>query len=945
MKQDFMKTLAIIALFAVLGCLVVALIGAIGAMKVSEGCLMRYNEDDEGAETASASKISKTVILKAQANYTLVSNIDAQGNLNSSWDPDHYGEWLNTNLDVSSNQKINLTIKGEVSLCRAYIPSNNLQAATNLDTLGNKIAIPRVEEVNVEPISLILDAKTDEWRNIAEIFPNDKLLVGIHKNRKGTGASDAKLYNYFSKNTVNADCSEDKTSYSPICGRYAFYNGNYNKCELVTHGCQETTRNVRSHADTGATPPNGYPSNYYESTSPSSCNSGLPNSECRCSTHCFTNVAGSSEVEVLAGSDDCTAADIQVRECTNRYDCWQAVTAQAPAPYKFDDSNSMSWSNNVSTFVQEYNYQCLENHHQPDVKFWLSADTAAGLLYRLDNSETPADAKSRGNSYSVATILTLPTSVKTDDIYNIIYNSTAAGSDTKYLQYLLYSKDNQFSGNTGGYVLNIKQTKCRRINGSAFSDKSVNMRGQIQYIISSSNPNKNAPDSSKILTLNPDSNGITNLTAGALDSGTLWMKIKNSTEDYVNSTGQYSVHFQTSKSVGSFLALVLNPLFENLKNKVTDASQTIFQNMTCYGDESKTNCTNFFNYIRAMLTLYIMMYGAMFLLGVVQISQTDLVTRVVKIAIVAGLINEKTFEFFNLYIFDFVTNFSDQIISNIAGYSLFSSGTVSNPFMFLDAVMTKVFFSPTFMGQILAFIPMGISGILYFILVFIALIIVIITVLRALAVYIMAFVLIAVLIGIAPLFLTFLLFDYTRYLFDNWVKLTFRYMIEPTVLLAGMIILTQLFTIYLDYVTGYSVCWKCALPIKMPFSNIPNFDFAFTNVDLFCINWFVPYGLDIRSGMMGINMQHLIALVMISYCMYGYTDLSSEMVAKLVGGPDAPSATSIGSNLSGRYEDKAMGSVGLDAKSREKIGIGLENRAKQRLTQKLVENKDGKDKN
>ena len=520
-----------------------------------------------------------------------------------------------------------------------------------------------------------------------------------------------------------------------------------------------------------------------------------------------------------------------------------------------------------------------------------------------------------------------------------------ADSNTKYLQYLLYSKDEQFNDNTGGYVLNIKQTKCRRVNGSAFSDKNFNMRGQIQYIISSADPNESAPNASEILTLIPDSNGIAAFTSNALDSGTLWMRINNNRDDYQNSTGQYSVHLQTSKTVGSFLALVLNPMFETLKNKVTDASQTIFKNMTCYGDASKASCTNFFNYIRAVLTLYIMMYGAMFLLGVVQISQVDLVTRVIKIAIVAGLMNEKTFEFFNLYVFDFVTNFSDQIISNIAGYSLFSSGTVSNPFMFLDAVMTKVFFSPTFMGQILAFIPMGISGILYFILVFIALIIVIITVLRALAVYIMAFVMIAILIGIAPLFLTFMLFDYTRYLFDNWVKLTFRYMIEPTVLLAGMIILTQLFTIYLDFVTGYSVCWKCALPIKMPFSNIPNLDFAFTNVDLFCINWFVPYGLDIRSGMLGINMQHLIALVMISYCMYGYTDLSSEMVAKLAGGPDAPSATSVGANLSGRLEDKAMGSAGFDAKSRERISTGLENRTKQRLTQELVKKKGGKDNN
>src|SRR5690606_29472923 len=102
-------------------------------------------------------------------------------------------------------------------------------------------------------------------------------------------------------------------------------------------------------------------------------------------------------------------------------------------------------------------------------------------------------------------------------------------------------------------------------------------------------------------------------------------------------------------------------------------------------------------------------------------------------------------------------------------------------------------------------LSMGINGFIYFILMFVCIAIVIIVGFRALAVYIMAYFAIAVLIGIAPLFLTFILFEKTRYLFDNWVKFTIRYMIEPTIMLASIIVLMQLFTIYLDYVIGYSV--------------------------------------------------------------------------------------------------------------------------------------------
>ena len=114
-------------------------------------------------------------------------------------------------------------------------------------------------------------------------------------------------------------------------------------------------------------------------------------------------------------------------------------------------------------------------------------------------------------------------------------------------------------------------------------------------------------------------------------------------------------------------------------------------------------------------------------------------------------------------------------------------------------------------------------------------------------VYLMAFMAIAVLIALAPIFLTFMLFEQTWSLFDNWIKFTFRYMIEPAIMLAGIIILTQLFTIYLDQVIGYSVCWKCAIPFKLPFASLDGVAPEILNLELFCLNWFAPWGYDYRN--------------------------------------------------------------------------------------------------
>ena len=60
-----------------------------------------------------------------------------------------------------------------------------------------------------------------------------------------------------------------------------------------------------------------------------------------------------------------------------------------------------------------------------------------------------------------------------------------------------------------------------------------------------------------------------------------------------------------------------------------------------------------------------MTYGMMFLLGMVKISQTDLVVRVVKIAFVSGLMNDSTFEFFNTYVFEIALRLKEE---NLAMY-------------------------------------------------------------------------------------------------------------------------------------------------------------------------------------------------------------------------------------------------------------------------------------
>ncbi|MDG1436436.1 MAG: type IV secretion system protein [Rickettsiaceae bacterium] len=363
-------------------------------------------------------------------------------------------------------------------------------------------------------------------------------------------------------------------------------------------------------------------------------------------------------------------------------------------------------------------------------------------------------------------------------------------------------------------------------------------------------------------------------------------------------------------------------------------SVTMFKNMTCYKNTNDAdNCVNFFQYIRAMLILYISLYGLMFLMGSVQISQYDIVIRVIKVGIVSGLMNDKTYEFFNMYILDVVTSFSDEIMANMSGYSIYTGvDKISNPFMFLNELMTKIFLSTTFYAQILALLSMGLSGPFYFLIVFISIAIVVMVSFRAIAVYLMAFMGITVLISLAPLFLTFILFERTKHLFDSWVKFMVSYMLEPIILLAGIIILTQLFTIYLDYLIGYSVCWKCALPFSLPFPQIENVTPLFLNVPLFCLNWFAPWGIDYRSSVIGINMQHITVLLILAYCMWSYVEFSNMIVGKIAGGAAMASGTDASGGMSSVMGGSAMKAMGVQPGSFDSVMNDMKGRANQSVS-------------
>lgn len=883
------KKLIIIGLLALAGiilCLVLAVVAIIGIAFLSDGCFYRYSYNtnavnDSGifgtdnpqdifndivtnAGVASArTTITNNVTLKANGNYTSsTAELDQ-----SVTDPTSYGQWLNTNLKVTDGQEVTLRFRGDVSLCRAYLPRNNIQTVNNTDIDGKPIMLPRVGESSAEPVYFLLDAQNNEWRNIAELYKGDHVVITLKKDQV-TSSAVTSIYDAVNKNTKSADCLENQTSYSPICGRYSSWDPNnqyVDKCEFVAECVECNTRQ-------------------------------------ECSEPLVDGFCGGTYQTV---SDMCS--------------CFRNHYGNAPEPYLNNGKYNYPWSDNLNDLQVNLNRDCateqqyIDGEYQNQRYFWYSASTAAGLLYRFDSDESPTNPTALGGDYRFAN---KPTVSSGND--NVIFDAISSdgmipnGADTTYLQYRLYTQSEN-AVNTGGYVIGIKQTKCNRHDGESFSDQGFDNRGQIEYAISNE-----APSDSSAQPLSP-ANGEATLSAN--QEGNLWLRIQNKAEDYKDSFGQYNVTLITQIDTGNFLTDILTPFLNGFKSTISDASAKIFRNMTCLnGAENGADCSNFFNYIKGILTLYIMGYGMMFLMGMVKISQTDLVIRVIKIGLVAGLMSGSTFDFFRDYVFDTVTNFADEIIANMSGYSLFSDEEhIANPLAFMAEVLSNILLNPTFSAQIMALLSMGISGIIYFIIMIIAIGILLIVLFRSITIYLMAFMALAVLMGIAPLFLTFILFQKTKYMFDNWVKYCFKYMLEPVVLMAGIIVITQLITVFLDNILSFSVCWKCVLPFKLPFPQIEGVTPALLNIDIFCVKWFAPWGYDPRESNLAINLQYIVILLILVYSLWGYTDFSSQIVSRITSSFGAPTATSMGRSMSSPIESKALKATGLDATSRAKM--------------------------
>jgi type IV secretion system protein VirB6 len=202
--------------------------------------------------------------------------------------------------------------------------------------------------------------------------------------------------------------------------------------------------------------------------------------------------------------------------------------------------------------------------------------------------------------------------------------------------------------------------------------------------------------------------------------------------------------------------------------------------------------------VSAMLTLYIMYTGLSYLAGNMQLTHTELIVRIGKIAIVSALLSsEYSWSFFNDYLFVYFIGGVEQVLQIIVEAGATGPGSPG---------ILALMIAPQTLSKLFSLLFMSWLGWLYILLFGAALYFIVMIFFNAAVIYLSALIAIGMIIVMGPIFMCFLLFGITRSLFENWLKQLISYAIQPIILFTGLIFISMILRQEIYGALGFKVC-------------------------------------------------------------------------------------------------------------------------------------------
>ena len=220
---------------------------------------------------------------------------------------------------------------------------------------------------------------------------------------------------------------------------------------------------------------------------------------------------------------------------------------------------------------------------------------------------------------------------------------------------------------------------------------------------------------------------------------------------------------------------LLSEIYLYIKEVVGEATQRLFVAFTSsYAYQSA---------VGAAMVLMVVFFGAAFTMGVVQASYGQVLIRLVKLGVVFSLIGPFGWQFFNEYMVAFFTDGVDDLVKgvNTIGTGI-EAPPGATPFFQFDRLAEFIIQPDTLVAIMGSFFQHGPFGALMGSLLAIAVYGFLSMLVTALRTYAVSYVARTLLLGLAPVFFVFLLFEKTKQLFMSWLNALITLSLQPILL-------------------------------------------------------------------------------------------------------------------------------------------------------------------
>lgn len=288
--------------------------------------------------------------------------------------------------------------------------------------------------------------------------------------------------------------------------------------------------------------------------------------------------------------------------------------------------------------------------------------------------------------------------------------------------------------------------------------------------------------------------------SGFKPGGRIYLKIMDNF--YEDNYGKYRIMFKSGvdKPYPGGIGFVVKSIVGQLEIAATDIYKALVVD------------SNFINYVTLALVLYIMLMSLGMMFGLFQISNAEIVKRILKFAVVAAVISPMSWSFFNENVFVLFREGVRQVGSFI------TATAPGDAYRFFDYMLEILGSREVNIKVLSILIPQPGEGILFIIAFYVTFVVLAFAMIKAAMYYCLSVIAVQILIILAPFFIVFMLFAFTKEFFDRWVTQMISYALQAILIFASIAFIGEIILQVLHDLLGFTVCWRTWL--KIPLINL-----------------------------------------------------------------------------------------------------------------------------